>query len=40
MLDIIISIEEQAKHEKRIHCIKTKAENKKKLAELQDRILN
>jgi len=40
MLDIIVAIEEQSKHEKRIHCIKTKADNQKKLAELQDRILN
>lgn len=40
MLDIIVSIEEQQKHEKRISCIRTKAENQKRLVDLQDRILN
>jgi dynein heavy chain len=40
MLDIIVSIEEQQKYEKRISCIRTKAENQKRLKELQDRILN
>jgi len=40
MLDAIVMIEEQSKYEKRIHCIRTKAENQKKLLDLQDRILN
>lgn len=40
MLDIIVSIEETQKFEKRNACIKTKAENQKTLARLQDRILN
>lgn len=40
MLDIIVSIEEPTRYEKRIACIRTKAENQKKLMELQDRILN
>jgi len=34
MLDLIVSIEKQKEAERRVHCIRTKAENQKKLSEL------
>ena len=40
MLSIIVRIEEPAKYERRNACIQIKADNQKKQAELQDKILN
>jgi len=40
MLSIIVRIEEPQKYEKRNSCIQNKAENQKKQADLQDKILN
>lgn len=40
MLNEIIRIEEFAKYERRKVCIQQKAENAKKIAEIQDQILN
>jgi dynein heavy chain len=40
MLSIIVRIEEPVKYERRNQNIQTKADNQKKQAELQDKILN
>ena len=40
MLNEIIRIEENAKYERRKICVQNKAENTKKIAEIQDQILN
>ena len=40
MLSIIVRIEEPQKYEKRNNIIQNKADNQKKQAELQDKILN
>ena len=40
MKNEIIRIEENAKYEKRKVCIQTAAENTRKIAEIQDKILN
>lgn len=40
MLSIIVKIEEFAKYERRNACIQIRADNQKKQAELQDKILD